>query len=351
MTLLKSITSFLRSTILFNTKLKYLKNYQKKYIHIALIGAASKTGKNTALLLKQNNHISKLHLYDDNTSVLGLGLELSHIPGGPIVTAFCEDQSLPDAIRNAHLVLMVSRIPRKLGNTREQMLATNALPVQRLCKAVSNINPEAFLAFTTNPINSIVPFASALLFKYNACSPCKIFGITHIDTARARALLAKTLNVNPRSINVPVIGGHSDDTIIPLFSNISPSHYRVKPCQADTLTRLVKKCGTEVLNYKLGNDSAVLVLAWSINEFVEKIIQALYGGCVVVNCYATNPHYGTRFFSGPTKVGSHGIIDTCINFQMSDFESKLLERAVPIIHRDVARGEEHVNVVETAPNL
>ncbi|XP_034825576.1 malate dehydrogenase-like [Maniola hyperantus] len=332
-------------------KQPFMQNCQKRHVQISIIGAASEVGKNTVLLLKQNHHINKLHLYDDNNSVLGLGLELSHTPGGPTISAFSEEHTLPDAIRNAHLVVMVSRIPRKLGSTREQMLATNALPVQRLCKTISNTNPDAFLAFSTNPINSIVPFASALLFHYNAFCSHKIFGITHIDTARARTLLAKTLNVNPRSINVPVIGGHSDETIIPLFSNITPSHYRVKPCQDDTLTRLLTKCGTEVLNHKLGNDSAVLAVAWSINEFVEKIIEALYGGYVIVNSYTSNPHYGTKFFSGPTKVGSLGIVETCTNLPMSDFERRLLERAVPIINRDVAQGEEHVQVVETAPNL
>lgn len=331
-------------------QLKCPENYQKRHVQISIIGAGSEVGKNTALLLKQNHYINKLHLYDENVNVLGVGLELSHIPGGPTVEAFCEDQSLPDAVRNSHLVLMVSRVPRKLGNTREQMLATNALPVHRLCRAISKINPEAFLAFSTNPINSIIPFASALLFHYNAFSPDKVFGITHIDTARAKALLARTLSVNPRSVSVPVIGGHSDETIIPLFSNISPSHHRVKTCQADTLTRLVRKCGTEVLNHKLGNDSAILAMAWSINEFVERIVEALYGGYVMVNGYTSNPHFGTKFFSGPVKVGSQGIVETCNNFPMSDYERKLLENALPAIQRDVAQGEDHVRIVETAPN-
>ncbi|CAG9563029.1 unnamed protein product [Danaus chrysippus] len=335
------------------TQLKSLcsvKNYvQRRNVQISIVGAASDIGKNVALLLKRNPYITRLHLYDDNNIVKGIGLELEQIPGGPKVASFSGDPFLSAAIRYSNLVLLVSRTPRKLGFSREQMLATNAIPVYKLCKVLSYQNSDAFFAISTNPINSIIPFANLLLKNCNAHNPFKLFGITHIDTTRARAFISNTLNVNPRHLYVPVIGGHSDETIVPLFSNLCPSHYSVGHCEADTLTRLIKKSGTEVLNRKHGSDSSTLAMAWSINEFVQNLIEALYGNYVVVNSYTANPHFGTKFFSGPTKVGPEGVIETCNKtFHMSDYETKLLERAIPIINKDVAEGEAHVSVLESA---
>ncbi|CAH2092145.1 unnamed protein product [Euphydryas editha] len=345
------ITHKLLSYAIISKRLYYINKVQYKYIQVSVIGAANGIGKNVALLLKQNRYITRLHLYDDDDRVLGMELELGQIPGGPAVSSFSGDAFLPAAIRYSHLVLMLTRTPRKLGYTREKMLATNALAVQRICRTLAYENPDAFFAISSSPINSIVSFASKLLSNYKAYNKHKIFGITHIDTARTRTLLGKTLNVSPHHLHVPVIGGHSDETIIPLFSNLLPSHYYIKQHQAEALTRLVRKSGTEVLNLKQGNDSATLAMAWSINEFVDRISEAFYGSYVIVNSFTANPHFGTKFFSGPTKVSACGIFETCSNFVMSEYESKLLSQAVPLINRDIARGEEHVQVIEDGRNL
>ncbi|XP_022116146.2 malate dehydrogenase-like [Pieris rapae] len=317
----------------------------RRNAQVSIIGAANGIGSNLALLLKRNNNITRLNLYDDSERVLSIGSDISALPGGPRVATYSGYSFLPASIRSSHLILMVSRIPRKPGYTRDQMLAANAPAVQRLCKTIAEINPDAVLAISTNPINSILPFASSLLFKYCAYDAAKIFGITQIDTARAKAYAAKTLNVNPRHLYVPVIGGHSDETIVPLFSNMTPTHYKLDSCQADTLTKLVKKSGMEVVRNKHGVDSSTLAMAWSINEFVENMVEALYGATTVVNTFTANPHFGTRFFSGPTKIGCYGIVETCgANFHMSEYERFILGNAITHLNKEVGLGEEYARM-------
>lgn len=115
--------------------------YRNKYtqntirtIQISVIGAAGDIGSNLAMLLKFNDKVTKLHLYDNDEKVRGVALELAYIPRGPAVAAFAGEQQLPSAVRDSKLVLMVSRVARKLGNTREQMLASNAPPFKRCVK-------------------------------------------------------------------------------------------------------------------------------------------------------------------------------------------------------------------------
>ncbi|XP_059061871.1 malate dehydrogenase, mitochondrial-like [Achroia grisella] len=207
-------------------------------------------------------------------------------------------------------------------------------------------NPNAFLAISTNPINSVVPFASTLLYEYYCYNPFKIMGITHIDSARSRSFAANALQVNPRQIQIPVIGGHSTETTVPLFSNLTPCHYSIDSCQADMLTRLVRKAGTEVVNYKYGRGSSVVGLAWSINEFVDNILNAINGTEDIVHCYSANPHFGTRYFSGPTVIGPYGITQTCCDFSMSDYESFMLNSSVASLNHDIEVGENYVQVMQ-----
>lgn len=319
----------------------------QRYIQISVIGAANGIGSNLSLLLKQNPKVRHLKLYDYDERIKGVGMELALMSGGPSVTAY-ESENLGPAIESSDLVVMVSRTYRKPGATREQMIAANAPAVYQLCKAIVNHNPETFLAISTNPLNSIIPFACGMLFKYKCYNPFKIFGITHIDTARSRAFAADALQINPRHISVPVIGGHSNETIIPLFSNLTPTNYSVNQCQADMLTRLVRKAGTEVLLQKQGSESSTLAMAWSIHEFVDGLIDAICGSEVVLNCYTANPHFGTKFFSGPTNIGCYGIRQTCCDLPMSDYECYLLNAATTAINRDVAIGEDYVSYVEGA---
>ncbi|CAK1578517.1 unnamed protein product [Parnassius mnemosyne] len=341
------------------SKLKTLKilfhkdrKIQVTYIHlrniqVSIIGAVCDIGANLALLLKRNNKISRLHLYDNYEKVNAIGLELSHLPGGPHISSFVGECMLSSSIRYSDLVVMVDRIARKPGNVREQMIPSNTPLVYKLCKVMCEQNSNAILAISTSPINSIVPFASALLYKYGSYNPFKVFGITHLDVARVRTLTASALQVNPTKIYVPVIGGHSDETIVPLFSNISPNCYTLDEPKTDMLTKLLRKSGTEVVNKKLGIGSATLAMAWSVNEFVDCILDAIRGAEVMVNAYTANPHFGTKYFSGPTLVGSNGIIQPCFDFSMSDYEHTLLNTALPIINRDVIKGEQHVQIFES----
>lgn len=309
-------------------------------VQLSVIGAASDIGSKLSLLLKKNNKVTKLNIYDYDSKVHGLAIELNQIPGGPTVSSYDGEKDLAAAITQSNLILMVARTPRTKGVARSTMLQINAPLVQKVCKAIAENNPDAFFAISTNPINSILPFASAMLYRYNSYNPFRVFGITHIDTARARSYAGKTLQANPRHLQIPVIGGHSEQTVVPLFSNLTPDFYTLDVSQADLLTRLVKKAGTEVLRLKGGNESAVAAVAWSVNEFAEGLVDALWGNEVEVHCFTANPHFGTRFFGGPTIIGPNGIVRTCCNFQMSNLECGLLSDAVSVINNDIASGED-----------
>lgn len=55
--------------------------------------------------------------------------------------------------------------------------------------------------------------------------PRRIFGITAIDAMRACTIMTSDVlkgSADPGEFLVPVIGGHSPETIVPVFSQTSP---------------------------------------------------------------------------------------------------------------------------------
>jgi malate dehydrogenase len=68
-----------------------------------------------------------------------------------------------------------------------------------------------------------VPIASEVYQKAGVYDPNRIFGVTTLDIVRANAFVGEAKGLNPTQVNIPVIGGHSGVTIIPLISQAKPS--------------------------------------------------------------------------------------------------------------------------------
>lgn len=305
-------------------------------VTVSVVGAASDVGSHVSLLLKQNPHIKHLHLYDDDLSVTAVGMELEAIPQGPELSIYSAPD-LSEAIKKADLVVMLAKSYTPADKTSDQMLVTTAPEIQRLCKAFADNNPYAFLAISTNPINSVVPLAASLLRKYNAYNPLKLLGITQVDNARSRAIIATSLRVKPSTLDLPVICGHSEQTIVPLFSNLTVPNFTPDDPQSDWLTRLVRKTGAD--SFKRKTDNETLVLAWSITQFVMGVVTAIQGNRSLLSCFTENKNFGTKYFAGPTLLGGDGIVQLVEPFNMSEYEKNLLHCALPVLTRDIAVGE------------
>merc|ERR1712222_301892 len=98
---------------------------------------------------------------------------------------------LGDCLRGCHLVLVPAGMPRKPGQTRDDLFKINAGIAKEVVEACAKHCPNAVLALIVNPVNSIVP---------------------------AMAELYKKKGLNPNDVDVTVIGGHAGVTIMPVFS-------------------------------------------------------------------------------------------------------------------------------------
>lgn len=101
---------------------------------------------------------------------------------------------------------------------------TNASIIRDIFTEIAATCPQAMCCVVTNPVNSTLPVAAETLKKAGVFDPTHIFGVTTLDVVRASTFAAYALgdNVDPKDFKVPVIGGHSGATILPLYSQAQP---------------------------------------------------------------------------------------------------------------------------------
>ena len=107
--------------------------------------------------------------------------------------------------------------------TRDDLFKINAGIVAGTIKGIADYAPNAFILIISNPVNSTVPVAAEVLKKAGVFNPKRLFGVTTLDVVRAETFVAALTGAKvPADTKIPVIGGHSGDTIVPLFSQANP---------------------------------------------------------------------------------------------------------------------------------
>ena len=96
------------------------------------ISVAAGIAQPLSLLLKTSLPSgSELALYDVNPMVVGVGVDLSHIPTGVSVTGYGQD-GLDECLKGADIVVIPAGVPRKPGMTRDDLFKEFELPLRDL---------------------------------------------------------------------------------------------------------------------------------------------------------------------------------------------------------------------------
>jgi malate dehydrogenase len=147
--------------------------------------------------------------------------------------------------------------------TRDDLFNINAGIVKGLIEVIAEVAPKAFILIISNPVNSTVPIAAEVLKAKGVFNPQRLFGVTTLDVVRAETFVSEiTGSKDPAKTKIPVVGGHSGETIVPLFSQANPA----VNIPADKMPDLVKRVqfgGDEVVKAKDGAGSATLSMAYA----------------------------------------------------------------------------------------
>lgn len=304
-------------------------------LKIALLGAAGQTGQPLALMLKNSPLVDSLALYD-KMSTQSLCEELSHIDTRCYVCS--RKNRLKDALDGAQIVVITACAPGVSMGDLPSQLNPNAAIMLELMASVARYCSKALVAIATEPINSMVPIASEVMKRFRAYDPSKIFGVTTLDVMRANIYAARTAGLSPERVHVPVLGGHSEKTIVPVLSRMQP----YVPFSETEIHRIIDhvQSASENLEKIKRHDTLALSSAFAIARFVQSLARACKGETGVLEyAYVRYDHSVTSYLVTPIELGPGGIQKNLGIPPLSDAEESLLQNAALLLREDITAGE------------
>lgn len=278
---------------------------------VAVLGAAGGIGQPLSMILKNSLPAgSKLSLYDVAPFTPGVAKDLSHIPTDVEVEGYTgapdDDSVVQTAVKDANVVVIPAGVARKPGMTRQDLFNINAGIVANLVKNIAIAAPKACICIISNPVNSTVPIAAEVLKAKGVYDKHRLFGVSVLDVIRSETFLAEELGRSRTSVQVPVIGGHSGNTILPLLSQVI-GHEQIPQNRIEEITKRIQNAGTEVVEAKAGAGSATLSMATAGARFALKVVAGLQGAEGVNEyAYIDGDDKNAPFFAQLVRFGKEG---------------------------------------------
>jgi len=328
-------------------------------VKAVVLGAAGGIGQPLSLLLKANPLVTELGLFDI-VNTPGVAADLSHISTPAKVQGFLPpDDGLKKALAGADIVVIPAGVPRKPGMTRDDLFKINGGIVKDLATGIAKTAPKAFVLVISNPVNSTVPIVAEVFKKHGVYDPKRLFGVTTLDVVRASTFAAEILGdlSLSKEIVVPVVGGHSGVTIVPLLSQSShPLPSGITSSDYKALVKRIQFGGDEVVKAKDGAGSATLSMAYAGAEFAAKVIRAINGekglkapsyvalAADAEGGAALAEELGAKleFFSSTVSLGPEGVQKIAPLGKLTDAEKALIKEAIPELTTNITTGSTFV---------
>ncbi|WP_314344976.1 malate dehydrogenase [Haemophilus parahaemolyticus] len=315
---------------------------------LTLLGAAGGIGQTLALLLKLRLPIgTELALYDISPVTPGVAVDISHIATSVKAVGYAGEENLAAALKDAHMVLITAGVARKPGMTRADLFNINGNIIKNLVEKVAEVCPDACVGIVSNPVNTLVPLAAEVLRKRGVYDKRKLFGVSTLDVVRAKSFVSELKEKHAETVKVPVIGGHSGPTILPLLSQALSEGRKIEFTQEEieSLTHRIQNAGTEVVEAKAGGGSATLSMAEAGARFAVAVFKALLGEDCVRYAYVESKKDSgyPEFFAHPVRFGLTGVEEILPIGQLSEYEQEKLKALEEVLEADIKLGKDFVN--------
>ena len=232
----------------------------------------------------------------------------------------------PAAMAGADVVVMTAGVPRKPGQSREELININAGIVKGICQDVKQHAPDAVLIVVSNPLDAMVFVAK----QVTGFPRERVIGSAGVlDSARFRTYLAMAAGVSVEDVQAIVLGAHTDKDMVPIVSHAMIGNVPVgKLLSADKLTEVVEntKKGGATLTGLIGT-SAWLAPGAGTCLMVEAIVRDQ--GRILPCSVELQGEYGVKdaFLGVPVKLTKEGAVQT-YEIELSASEKEAFGKAV-----------------------
>ncbi len=231
-----------------------------------------------------------------------------------------------DAIAGADVVVMTAGVPRKPGQSREELISVNAGIVRDICKSVKQHAPDSVLIVVSNPLDAMV-FVAKQITGFPRERVIGSAGV--LDSARFRSYLAKAAGVSVEDVHAIVLGAHTDKDMVPIVSNATIGNVPAgKFLSAEKLTEVVEntKKGGATLTGLIGT-SAWLAPGAGTCLMVEAVVRNQ--GRVLPCSVELQGEFGVKgaFVGVPVKLSAKGA-EQVYEFELSASEKEAFAKSV-----------------------
>eukprot|EP00933_Yihiella_yeosuensis_P004437 TRINITY_DN108801_c0_g1_i1.p1 TRINITY_DN108801_c0_g1~~TRINITY_DN108801_c0_g1_i1.p1 ORF type:complete len:363 (-),score=106.37 TRINITY_DN108801_c0_g1_i1:179-1267(-) len=313
---------------------------------VCVCGGSGGIGQPLSLLMAMDPNVGELSVYDLDIAMVppaGVAADIAHLEKKVKVRGYQKSLQekaidvLKDCLSGCSLVLVPAGMPRKPGQTRDDLFKINAGIAQEVVEACAQHCPNAIVALIVNPVNSVVP-AMAELYRNKGLDPKKIVGVTTLDVVRANKFVAEIVGADPEDVDIPVIGGHAGVTIMPVFSQDKYGK-SIPESKIEGLDKHVQDAGTDVVNAKNGKGSATLSMAYAGARLGKAVLAGLAGTPTTECAYVmTNVEPDLPYFTTKVTFGKTGVEKVHPIGQLNDYEKNRLAEAKAALKKEIQSG-------------
>lgn len=294
---------------------------------IAIVGAGGNVGAAVAQWAVQKE-LGELVLIDlKATAAEGRALDLAQCgPWEGFNSHRFVATDKAEAMQDADVVVMTAGVPRKPGQSREELININAGIVKGICGDVKKYAPNAVLIVVSNPLDAMVFVAK----QVTGFPRERVIGSAGVlDSARFRTYLAMAAGVSVEDVQGIVLGAHTDKDMVPVVSHAMIGNVPVaKFLSPEKITEVVEntKKGGATLTGLIGT-SAWLAPGAGTCLMVEAIVRDQ--GRVLPCSVELQGEYGVTgaFLGVPVKLTAAGAVAT-YELELSASEKEAFGKAV-----------------------
>jgi len=300
---------------------------------IALIGAGNIGGELANLAVsRQLGDVVLFDIPSKENFAKGKALDLEQATSLTGADARVLGTSNWEDCAGADVLIITAGIPRKPGQSRDDLVAVNLPIIRDVADAAKKHCPDAFVIVISNPLDAMV-----YEFKRRTNAPAeKVVGMAGVlDSARFALFLAQEAGASIKDVRPMVLGGHGDD-MVPLLSYTTINGLPVRQLLGkDVLTKLVdrtRKGGGEIVS--LMGTSAYYAPAAAAIAMAEAYLgdQKRLLPCAAY----LQGQYGCRdlYIGVPVIIGKGGV-ERIVEVELDEEEKGMLKKSVDSVQKVV----------------
>ena len=232
-----------------------------------------------------------------------------------------------EATTGSDLVVVTSGMPRKPGESREDLLKKNIAIVKSVVGEVKKSSPDALLMVVANPLDTMTWVAREI----TGWPRNRVFGMAGVlDTSRLRTFIAMELGCSVKDVNAFVLGGHGDEMVpVVRYASVGaiPVEQLMPKEKIDAIVKRTRGAGGEIV--KLLGFSAYFSPAAAVADMVQSVVRDEKR---ILPCSARlEGEYGAKdiYLGVPVMLGAGGM-EKIFEVELGPEEKEMLAKSVEL---------------------